>query len=164
MSNLKKSAFIWFIIAFVGSVLFVGGIPMIIFGAIKHITPIMILGIICTGLNFYFMPIAWIIYGGRKKYLRITQAVKEENIVTVQQLSQTLSTPENQMILDVKAMFEKGYMKGYLFDEQKITLNQNRKLEGNKVTIKCPNCGANVVVNENQQSVCSYCGTVVDDK
>ena len=164
MSNLKKSAFIWFIIAFVGSVLFVGGIPMIIFGAIKHITPIMILGIICTGLNFYFMPIAWIIYGGRKKYLRITQAVKEENIVTVQQLSQTLSTPENQMILDLKAMFEKGYMKGYLFDGQKITLNQNRKLEGNKVTIKCPNCGANVVVNENQQSVCSYCGTVVDDK
>ena len=164
MSNLNKSAFIWFIIAFVGAVLFVGGIPMIIFGAIKHITPIMILGIICTGLNFYFMPIAWIIYGGRKKYLRITQAVKEENIVTVQQLSQTLSTPENQMILDVKAMFEKGYMKGYLFDGQKITLNQNRKLEGNKVTIKCPNCGANVVVNENQQSVCSYCGTVVDDK
>ena len=164
MSNLKKSAFIWFIIAFVGSVLFVGGIPMIIFGASKHITPIMILGIICTGFNIYFMPVAWITYGGRKKYLRITQAVKEENIVTVQQLSQTLSTPENQMILDVKAMFEKGYMKGYLFDGQKITLNQNRKLEGNKVTIKCPNCGANVVVNENQQSVCPYCGTVVDDK
>ena len=164
MSNLKKSAFIWFIIAFVGSVLFVGGIPMIIFGATKHITPIMILGIVLTGFNFYFMPIAWTVYGSRKKYLRISQAVKEENIATVQQLSQNLSADENQMIANVKAMFEKGYMKGYLFDGQKITLNQNRKLEGNKVTIKCPNCGANVVVNENQQSVCPYCGTVVDDK
>lgn len=164
MNKIKKSAYIWFIIAFVGTVLFVGGIPMIIFGASKHITPLLVLGIICTGFNFYFMPIAWTVYGGRKKYLRIIQAVREENIVTVQQLSQILSTPENQMIADVKAMFEKGYMKGYLFDGQKITINQNRKLQGNKVTIKCRNCGANVIVNENQQSVCRYCGTIVDDK
>lgn len=164
MKTFKRDSSVKLMVAILLTVFLPAGILGIIFGASKHITILLIAGIIATVLGFYGAPIAWIGVGTIKSNGVILNLIENENIYTVTDLaSQTMRKPDevrnsiNQLIL-------KGYLKGYLFKNDILEINTNQKQTGDvREKTKCPNCGGPMEF-DGINYVCSYCGNVVKKK
>ena len=158
MKKIKKEMYISFAISLTMSVMFVAGIPLIPIFAGNN-WPLAIVGIVCTVVGFYGMPLMWIKYGSYFGIKRVVIAITEEHILTTSEISMYLQMREQDVKNHIVKAINKRYITGYFFDGQVLTLNErvkpSRKVEVNK----CKSCGAIVEVTS-EEVKCSYCGTI----
>ena len=153
MKNLKKSINIYLLISLLLTICFPAGVVGIIFGASRHITALLVGGIIATVLGFYVMPMMWIKFAELKSWQGLLTAIESDNIYDVATLSTQLAKSQEQIQNDVNSLIQKRYLTGYLFvDKQHLEPNNNtKKTQGNK----CPNCGSLI---SKDAEYCEYCG------
>ena len=63
ISKIEKVRKIMIAFAVMLSLMLVGGIPMIIFGATRHLTALLVFGIIFVVAGFYGAPMVWVAVG-----------------------------------------------------------------------------------------------------
>lgn len=158
-SALRKS----FILAAILSVLFVGGIPAIVLGAVNGIWAVMGIGIGATVVGFYGTPVAWVGYAEKRSLYRLVSAVVEEHIYTVQELSAQLSLSEKNVGGKLTTCFQKQYLPGFKRVGDELKLNENTALSETVHAAVCPNCGAKYSYR-GTHSQCPYCGTPFSEK
>ena len=149
-----------YILSLVLSIAFVGGIPLIIFGAINQWWILMALGIVCVVCGFYGSPIAWINYGGIRNLKRLVLAIVEEHIYTIKDLALQLSISEKEARNRLNKCFQKGYLYGYRREGDNIILNEGLALEKRKLSSECPNCGAKFFY-DSENPCCTYCNSPI---
>ena len=150
------------IIACVITVMFIAGIPMIIFGATKGMTFVMATGIAFTVIGFYGTPLIWIGYGSRRSLKRVVDAVVEENLTTNQEIALQLQMSERQVKEYLTKAINKKYITGYLYNGQELSANEKVAIKKNAISQKkCANCGGTLIENENGY-ICEYCGSKFD--
>lgn len=145
------------------SVLFVAGIPMIIFGASRGVSLLLVAGIILTGGGFYATPLLWVAYGGQVVYRRLVYAVCREHILRTSELATQLGKGEEQTCQMIRVCIQKYYLPGYLFDGEVLTLNENTDPHQQLRSFVCESCGARFACEPGQPAVCPYCKTVAKE-
>ncbi len=114
------------------------------------------LSIILAVLGFYGSPMTWVNYGSYVGLKNVLSLIENENIYSVQQISNQLSQNPKQVVTTITTLISKGYLRGYLFvDNDHLVLNTNTKLKDSKAKIKCENCGA---LTSQSLDFCEYCG------
>ena len=137
MENLNKSKNKLFWAALILSVLFVVGIPGIIFSAGKS-GLLLAFFIACTGGGFFVMPILWVFYGEMVSLERTLFAIEKEHLYTVDLIAQQRGLPQAQVVSQIKKMIEKHYLEGYIFENNfELKLNRYQKLDEIKFAAKC---------------------------
>ncbi len=168
MEKLLKQKKRLVIVSVILSVCFVAGIPILIVGA-SHMSKddggvfMFVAGIIMTVCGFYGAPIAWINVGPIKQRINLLNAVLNQHFYTVEELSFCMGKNAAVVKRELQYLYERGYLVGYKFDGQKITLNQNVSLKTQKHTVRCEGCGAKVTF-DGSQTVCPYCGGAISLK
>ncbi len=153
----NKSLFI----AILLTVMLVGGIPAIVFGAISGLTILMVAGIVCTVIGFYGTPVAWVGFAEKNKLKRVVFAVTEEHLYTVQKISAQLQQDENTVRNTLTTCFNKGYLIGYVRDGDNVYPNNEKAMNEREITVKCDFCGAPFSYKISEVSpVCPYCGNI----
>lgn len=152
-----------FAIAFILSVGFVAGVPAIIFGATKGMTLLLVVGIIACVMGFYGTPIAWIMFGEKKKALRVVDCVTKEHILSVKEIAMQLQWNEKEVKEIVQKSIVNNYIDGYIFDGDNLTLNQKKAPKRERIQNKCSSCGATLTKTDSGY-FCPYCGTTFEEK
>lgn len=158
-SALRKS----FILAAILSVLFVGGIPAIVLGAVNGIWAVMGIGIGRDRRRVLRHAVAWVGYAEKRSLYRLVSAVVEEHIYTVQELSAQLSLSEKNVGGKLTTCFQKQYLPGFKRVGDELKLNENTALSETVHAAVCPNCGAKYSYR-GTHSQCPYCGTPFPEK
>ena len=164
MKKINAKLAVMLVFCILSSAAFVGGIPMIIFCAANHVSIVMIAGIIMTAFDFYACPILWINFGGAVALKAVVKAVEEENLYTAEEIAVQQNKEVKIVVNQIRTCMQKGYIKGYLFDGEKLTLNENRKQGRRLINVKCANCGAAYGYYSDEEAVCPYCGTPANQK
>lgn len=141
------------------TIVFVGGIPMIIAGAGKS-TFLLVTGIVFVAGGFYCMPVCWVMYGEAKKLARVVFAVEKECIYSVGDIAVHLSETPEVIKGYVQKCIDKGYLLGYIFDGEQLNANFNISKKDELINVKCEGCGAKYQSSPTSESVCPYCGSV----
>lgn len=152
-------------VAIILSVLLPVGIILTIFGAKGHMWLLMALGIVMIVGGFYGAPVCWVRFGDYTRMVRLVQAVEQQNLYTVAELSTYLSLNEKVTVGLVQSVIRAGYLTNYLFvNNERLELIKSRKQEMHGFSFKCSNCGA-VVYAQAQASTaqCEYCGKVYSE-
>ncbi len=137
------------------------GVICIVFGAIKGIVAMLVIGILLAVAGFYVMPILWVKYGEKRSYRTILRLILEEHIYTVQGLCNQTNKNPNHIRYVINYLIMREYLTGFLFHEDVLELNRNKKQEAkNARTTKCGNCGG-LMQFDGVNYVCDYCGNVV---
>ncbi len=161
--SIKKDLNNQLIFAIILSVLFVIGIPLIIFGVSSSITFLLVLGIIFVVLGFYGTPIIWTSYANKRQQKMIIDTIIYEHILTVSELAKQLQISEKLIRQHITTAIQKKYIVGYLFDGKTLSLNEKtapkKKLSITKT--KCPHCGGTLEPTE-QGYHCPYCGAKME--
>jgi len=152
----------WFGLSLFISILTPIAIPCIPIGFVMGGPIGFTLGGVCSGIvffAFYAIPLFWVHYGSVKRRVNTFQAIEEKYIYKVGEIAVQLGNQnENDIRNDIYYLIEKGYLKGYLFDGNEITLNENQKLQKKQVVNICPYCGSKKIkLDENGDYYCSYC-------
>ena len=158
MSNINadlKAKRYWAIVA---SCAFALGIPLIIYGAINSIWFLLGVGIACVLFGFYGTPILWVNYGSLRSLKRVVDAVMEEHITSVNELSQHLSTNNNSIRQSITKAINNKYITGYIFDGNNLISNTKQSPKKQVIQRKCANCGGTLIEIENGWK-CEYCGS-----
>ncbi len=150
MKNVKASFFLALLFSFLG----VLSIPGIIIGAnINKI--LMIFSIVIAVFCFYGVPMFWISYANKKRLNSLALAIKNDGILDIELLASNFNVPKENMVNEVKELLQKRYITGYVLVEnshlQKIDKKETLQ------TIKCPNCGAQIIKTTNGKYTCNYC-------
>ena len=150
-----RKILIWAILA---AVCFVGGIPLIVFGASQSLWPLLVIGIIFVVFGFYGSPMLWIQYGTLKTQKRVVDAVMEEHLTSVTEISSQLQMREKEVREYIKKGINKKYITGYLYDGNTLTPNEKQAPKKKIVRSACPNCGGRLEPTETGYE-CPYCGS-----
>ena len=148
------------IISIVLSVLFVGGIPMIIIGATNELWIVMGIGIAFVAVGFYGAPVAWSVYGSARPVRRVVHAVTVEHLYTVQEIAAQLSLNEKDVRAHLDKCFNKNFLVGYKREGDNIVLNENIAADKREHFYECPYCGAKFTYTADSAR-CPYCGSPV---
>lgn len=150
------------IIACIISIMFVAGIPMIIFGATNSIMAVMALGIAFVVIGFYGTPLIWIAYAGNRTLKRVVDAVLEENLTTNEEIASQLQMREREVKNHITKAINKKYITGYLYDGKKLSANEKIPVKKTKIMQnRCVNCGGTLIERANGYE-CEYCGSKFD--
>ncbi len=155
MKDIKRDRAKLLFFALLLTILFVAGIPSIVFGASKGIVFLLVFGIIFTALGFYVMPILWVMYGEKAKYVAVLECILCDNILKVNSISQNLGTKDIEIVKIINYLINKRYLTGYLFVDEK-ELKKIEQKEDILITKKCPYCGANIELTD-KVVTCKYC-------
>lgn len=157
MKKINNKLTIKLIIALLISILFVGGIPLIIVFASSN-KLLMWIGIVCVGFGFYATPLSWISFGNTKRTKEVVSCIVMDNILSVDDIAKQLQMEKNDVIGNISVSIKNRYIEGYLFDNNILTVNTNVNMK-NEAFKKCPNCGAKMSFNESKKIwECKYCG------
>lgn len=142
------------------------GIPLIVVGAInmdenKGFAALLAVGIVLVVAGFYGSPVAWARLGTLNQELTLVQAVTNEHLHTVADLSQRLSMNGKQTSATLNSCIKKGYLTGFIREGDTLVLNENRALAPTTLTVDCPRCGATFTLQKGDTARCPYCGSVV---
>ncbi len=160
MKTINKKIRILFFFALALSIGFPAGILGIIFGGIKRMIPLMILGIVLVVAGFYAMPILWVQYANKRQDRTLLNMIEHEHIYTVQGLALQTGNNEKAVREKLKNMLRKRELVGYLLVDDTLELNTNVKQTAKtRRTQKCENCGA-MTRFDGVKFVCDYCGSV----
>lgn len=158
MKKLKKEMRIYFFVSLAASILFVVGIPLIPIYAGKNWF-VAALGIAFTVFGFYGMPLLWVKYGLFFGMKRVVEAVTEEHLLSVSEIAMQLQIPNQEAKNRVLKALNKKYITGFVFDGERLMLNENKK-PAYKVEVRtCENCAARLEISEDKV-YCPYCGTI----
>lgn len=160
-SNINKDIKKSLIASIIISVLFVVGIPLIIFGATNSIWILLGLGIACTVIGFYGTPLMWVSYGNKRTLKHVVDAVMEDNLTTVEEIAKQLQMRDRQVRDLVILGIKKKYITGYIFNGSVLTPNQKEAPKKKIASNKCPNCGG-TLQDDGKGYVCQYCGSHFD--
>ena len=158
--KINKVLTLQFFLALFASICLGAGIPLLIMGAVKHITLLLVLGIVILVFGFYGTPLLWIVYSGTLKTKKILQVILEENLTKVDEIATQLSISANEIKSTIYQAISKRYLVGYLFNGFELT--KNEKINKAQKTRKCPNCGGNMQKQENGTFICTYCKTKME--
>jgi len=150
----------YFRIAFTWTILFVVGIPMIVFGAINltkgwYWIVLMSLGILFCLSGFYGIPIMWIQYAEKKKLSRIAVVVSGTESITIDILSDTLGKSQEETRKDVRTLLQNGWLPGYAYVDQEDRVRRTSTLDIHHAV--CEYCGASFEFR-GTDARCPYCG------
>lgn len=143
-----------FVSGMIFSVLFVAGIPMIVFGAVNELWILMGVGICAAACGFYGTPLVWTSYGNERGLKRVVYAVEKEGLCSVQSIASHLSMNENAVRDSLSDCIRKGYLTGYVRKGDELEKNVAEPVRRAAV---CPYCGAKFTF-EGDLPVCPYCG------
>ncbi len=137
------------------------GILGIVFGAVKGIVALLVVGILLTAAGFYVMPILWVRYGERRQDRTLLRMIEHEHLYTVRDLAVQTGHSEQTVREKLKKMLLARELTGYLLVDDVLELNTNAKQTAKtRRTQKCENCGA-MMAFDGVKFVCEYCGAVV---
>ncbi len=160
MKNINKSISKLFFISLALSIGFPAGIVGIVFGAIKSVPFLLVLGIVLTVAGFYVMPITWVKYAERRQHKSLLFMIENENILTVSELANQTSYEPKKVREMINFLIMKNYLVGYLFHDDILEENTNKKEYAKHNMKKCPNCGA-VMQHDGEKFVCEYCSSYI---
>lgn len=151
------------ITAIILSIMLAAGIPCIVLGATnmdenKAFTALLVLGIICVVGGFYGAPVAWTSMLSVNAEVTLVEAVVNEHLYTVDELSQRLSQKPKQTSALLNDCIRKGYLTGFKREGDTLILNENSALKPKEFVTECKYCGA-VVTLTGDMSKCPYCGS-----
>ena len=156
--NRATRTLFWF--ALVCSILFVVGIPMIVFGATNSMTVCMVVGIVFTGADFYAVPLLWVAYGGKRELSTLVYAVVNLGLHDVPSLASHLRCSESKVRLQIDNCLTRGYLQGFIRSGDKLVLaNIKPQVNPDEVLhdVVCPCCNAKFTYR-GTHGVCPYCG------
>lgn len=139
------------------------GIPAIIFGAINSAWWLLVLGIIATVVGFYGSPIVWVSFGEKKRALRVVDCVTKEHLLSIKEIAMQLQWNEKDTKVIVQKSIVNGYIEGYIFDGEKLTINDRKIQTKKRIQNKCSACGATLDKTE-KGYYCPYCGAIFEEK
>ena len=158
ISGKITSVFIWSMFA---TICLPIGVIMIIFGASKGITPMLVIGIVAAVFGFYGAPMFWMRYGSLKGLKSLVAAVENDNLYSVAELSSVLGCNEDETRNRIRAALAARYITGFTFVDDRLVVNTNVKQANVGFTIRCDNCGAPVVIDPKKaDNRCEYCGKI----
>ena len=157
MYILSRQKTIWFWVALLTSASMVASIPAIILFAIYERFLLMGISIILLAHGFYGCVFYWLAFAKRCSLIRILKLVTSENMITAHMLSMQSGKSEEELASILKECIIKGYLSGYYFDDEKMTLF---KIVPVTMAIECPSCGASVATTDGIGK-CEYCGTKI---
>lgn len=139
---------------------FVAGVFFVIFGGIKGITFLLVLGIVCAVAGFYCTPIAWVKYVEAKKYVALEYAIVTDGLRRIKDIAWRVGADEVATRKAIAYALENRYITGLKLDADSDSLvDIGKKTGGGKtVCVKCEACGAiaEVAVTDLR---CPYCGS-----
>lgn len=156
--NIDKDIKNKLIISIVATVLFVVGIPIIIFSAINSFWVGLVFGIVFVVFGFYGSPLLWVSFGNLKSLKRVVDAVMEENLTTAKEIAGQLQISEKNAKGYITQGINKRYITGYIFDGEVLTPNEKNPPKKKVVQNKCSNCGG-VLDQTATGFYCPYCGS-----
>ncbi len=157
MNVLNKKLRLLFSFSLALSIGFPLGVLGIIFGAVKGIVALLVVGIVFTVAGFYAMPLLWVRYGERRGDRTLLFMIEKEFIYTVEGLSVQTGYKADDIRTRINRMIHDHILVGYLFVDDTLVLNTNeQQREAAAPTRKCPNCGAEMVYDGEKYN-CDYC-------
>ena len=162
-ATLIKKRFFYF--ATILSILFIPGILAIIFGSIYNMLWLTIVGCVIAIASFYGLPLLWVSYTVWSHRCRIIEVVKTEYTYSYSELAKKCGRPVKEIADHIKYLVAKGYLIGFTYDNEKLIRDSaadNSEYREMHV-VKCPHCGAEVVVNDDT-TVCDFCGSPLTEK
>ncbi len=153
MKKLTKHINILFWTSLVLSIGIPIGIICIVFGGIKNLIALLLLGIALTVAGFYAMPVLWVKYAEMRVHRNFLRLIENENILNIEDLATHTGKSPEDVEKNIKYLINKGYLTGYLFKTDHLEVH-NKKNNGE--TKKCANCGAKMNF-DGEKYVCSYC-------
>lgn len=151
-----KSKLIWSVVITCALIV---GIPLLILGAVKGVWFLLAFGIACAVVGFYGTPLMWVSYAELRALKRVVDAVMEEHLNTVSEISSHLVLSERVAKQSVTKAINKKYITGYIFDGEKLVPNEKQAPKKKLVQTKCANCGGSLKEEQNTY-VCEYCGSI----
>lgn len=157
---MKKQITTLFICSIILSIMFPTGIVGIVLSATNGIKPLIIISAIITGFCFYAVPIMWSSFGAKKQQQRILSCIEIDRFESVAKICSATRISKAVVENTIGGLVEKGYLRGYAFDGEKLQPIEEGKLKtlSKSGKIKCPNCGATYVA-EGKNDTCPYCGS-----
>ncbi len=160
MAKVNKRIKLLFWISLALSLGFPCGVLGIVFGAVKKIVFLLVIGIILTVGGFYVMPIMWVKYGEARQDRTMLFMIMNEHIYTVAGITAQTNFSEQTVRARINKMILNHELVGYLFIDDTLVVNTNRDAkEIPYKTKKCENCGAEMLWN-GEVFVCEYCKSV----
>lgn len=158
IGNVDKALKKMLIISIIASFALIVGIPLIIYSATKSIWILLVLGIIFVVFGFYGAPILWTSYASLKTQKRVVDAVMEEHLTNVSEISQQLQLSERETKDYIRKAINKKYIHGYIYDGNNLVPNEKQSPKRKISQNRCSNCGGAMEKTENGW-VCQYCGS-----
>lgn len=166
MENIKKKRRVALIAAVILTAALPVGIVFIITGASKSQLPVMWSGIFMTVVGFYGAPIAWVTFGGYKKYVTLGLVVEHDGLRKLSDIYSQLNVNEETGRNIINTALSERYITGYRISDDGIMLEEIEKIEKDKektYVVKCPSCGATSSVKKSEPN-CPYCGAPLEIK
>ncbi len=162
--DINKSIKNMFAVAMTFTFCLVGGVPMIIGGAVSGpLIPVLAIGAFMTVVGFYGTPLAWVGVHNKKRLKRVLDDIEGENYRSISRISGHLGMPVKEVNTHVLNAINKQWLYGFTIDGDKIVRIENLKEEDIEHSIVCPNCGGINYVNDLQKATkCAYCGRIVE--
>ncbi len=154
----------------------VGGLLMLILGAVNHISALLGVGIALLVLGFYATPLAWVQFGQKRQYDRVVKAVMIDHILSVNSISIHADVKPNEVVVHLKKAIHLGDLKGLtLIGDSLQPLSTITHPNADEVfdmsgkddvefDLVCPYCGGLTVVTNTRRARCSYCGKMIEHK
>ena len=157
MEKLIKQKRIWFWVALLTCVFAVVSIPVIVLSAINKLFLLMGISIALVVHGFYGSIFYWLAYAKRSTLIRIVKLITNEGLLTAHLISMQTGKREVEVVGIMRECVIKGYVSGYYFDENTLSLC---KFVPVTASVECSSCGASVVTTDGIGK-CEYCGTNV---
>lgn len=161
MKEYKKSLSILLAFSVLLTIFLPLGIVGTVLGAVNELWVVFGLGIGMTVVGFYGSPLIWISYGEKKKVGIVLKLIECENFYSVESIATQLTQDYSWVEKAINKLIEKGYLKGYIYKDGKLSINNNVKQVKTSGT-KCPNCGGRIVSKDSKME-CEYCGTIFNN-
>jgi DNA-directed RNA polymerase subunit RPC12/RpoP len=155
MKSFHKKLGLYLVFSIVLSVLAILSIVGIIIFAINGKTIFMWLSIAYVAFSFYGLPFFWIHFGNLNRYYHVCKLIQTENIFDTSIICSTLQINETDSTQAIIYLIKKGYLRGYLFIDNKLVKNSNKVNE----THICPFCGSSQLLKTKKGYQCTYCSS-----
>lgn len=139
------------------------GIFCIIFGAIKGITALLIVGIILTVCGFYGTPVLWIKASDTKAYVNLCYVIEKDKLMAISAIATQIGSTEENCKTKIKTAISLRYLEGYRIDDDEKNIVPLKEQEEKTIAIKCPSCGAKSMIKESNP-FCPYCNSPIEIK
>ncbi len=166
MEVLQKKVKILLIFGCIAVSSFILGVPVIVGFAIKNQLGLMVIGIVMVVFGFYGTPLFWTFYGLNLSKLKMLDLILNEGLRSVGGIASRRNALPMLVRKNISSLMEKGYLKDFTFDGEELVKKGEATLKNNvgkKNGARCGSCNAYVVF-KGEQSICPYCGRLLEGK